>query len=135
MTALMTVYNSKGRAVTCCNASCYNAKPPSELKDTTHPVCICICGGANHGVGQQRAFANHQKGIGFRCEDLESFARDRGLDPKTLYVVDRLRVSKDKASAYALARLKPKKPKRGDLFAYGFIGNRKPTEGARRQRE
>lgn len=32
-----------------CDANCYDAK---------HPECNCICGGMNHGVGQQKAIDN-----------------------------------------------------------------------------
>lgn len=45
---LIAVYNSDG-CVGRCDAKCYNA--------TSHE-CDCICGGANHGAGQQQAVAN-----------------------------------------------------------------------------
>lgn len=32
-----------------CNANCYNAK---------HEVCVCVCGGRNHGVGHDKAVEN-----------------------------------------------------------------------------
>jgi len=48
MTTLIAVYNSSG-LVGRCDAKCYNAK---------HPVCTCICGGANHGQGLQKAVEN-----------------------------------------------------------------------------
>lgn len=48
MTTLIAVYNSEG-CVGRCDAKCYNAKSPD---------CHCICGGANHGVGKQKAMDN-----------------------------------------------------------------------------
>lgn len=45
---LIAVYNSDG-GVGRCDAKCYNA--------TSHE-CDCICGGANHGAGQQQAVEN-----------------------------------------------------------------------------
>jgi hypothetical protein len=45
---LIEVRNSRG-VVGRCDANCYQAKG-----DT----CTCICGGVNHGVGQQQAIKN-----------------------------------------------------------------------------
>jgi hypothetical protein len=45
---LIAVYNSNG-LVGRCDAKCYNA---------THPDCDCVCGGRNHGAGQQQAIDN-----------------------------------------------------------------------------
>ncbi len=45
---LIAVYNSEG-CVGRCDARCYAASTPD---------CDCICGGSNHGVGQQRAMDN-----------------------------------------------------------------------------
>lgn len=45
---LVSVHNSSG-CVGRCDARCYDAKLPD---------CDCICGGANHGVGLERAAAN-----------------------------------------------------------------------------
>ncbi len=42
-------YHSSGGDEGRCDAKCYNAK---------HPQCDCICGGRNHGAGQQQAEAN-----------------------------------------------------------------------------
>lgn len=42
MATLIAVYNFIGD-VRCCGAKCYDAKGPD---------CNCICGGANHGVGE-----------------------------------------------------------------------------------
>ena len=48
MTTLIAVYNSEG-CVGRCDARCYNA---------TGPNCTCICGGANHGAGYDKAVSN-----------------------------------------------------------------------------
>lgn len=45
MVTLLAVYNSEG-CVGRCDARCYNASGPD---------CDCICGGMNHGKGQQKA--------------------------------------------------------------------------------
>jgi hypothetical protein len=51
MATLISVYNSQG-LVGRCDAKCYSA---------TDPKCTCICGGANHGAGQQKAIANTER--------------------------------------------------------------------------
>jgi hypothetical protein len=48
MAALITCSNSDG-VYGRCDAKCYNA---------THSKCDCICGGANHGVGETQAVQN-----------------------------------------------------------------------------
>jgi hypothetical protein len=48
MPALITVHYGNGESRRC-DANCYDAKAPD---------CHCICGGANHGVGFQRAAEN-----------------------------------------------------------------------------
>lgn len=48
MTTLISRYNSEG-CVGRCDAKCHEAKSP---------LCDCICGGANHGVGHERAVEN-----------------------------------------------------------------------------
>lgn len=48
MSTLIAVYNSDGCAGRC-DARCY---------DATCEECDCICGGANHGAGQQQAIDN-----------------------------------------------------------------------------
>lgn len=50
MATLIAVYNSDG-CVGRCDAKCY---------DATSPVgsCDCICGGRNHGAGENRAKEN-----------------------------------------------------------------------------
>lgn len=51
MTTLIAVYNSSG-CVGRCDAKCYNAKEHE---------CTCVCGGANHGVGRNKAMANTEQ--------------------------------------------------------------------------
>lgn len=50
---LIAVYKSSGdKGAVCvgrCDARCYEA---------SEPQCECICGGRNHGAGQQRAMDN-----------------------------------------------------------------------------
>lgn len=48
MATLFAVYDSDGYRGRC-DASCYEAQGP---------VCTCVCGGKNHGVGRQQAEAN-----------------------------------------------------------------------------
>ena len=48
MPDLISVYDSEGKCIGKCGYSCYAA---------TKPVCKCICGGKNHGVGFKRAMA------------------------------------------------------------------------------
>jgi hypothetical protein len=48
MTTLIAVYNSEGCAGRC-DARCY---------DAAEPECDCICGGRNHGAGQEQALDN-----------------------------------------------------------------------------
>lgn len=48
MTTLIAVYNSDG-CVGRCDARCYEA---------AEEECDCICGGRNHGAGQERALGN-----------------------------------------------------------------------------
>jgi len=48
MTTLIAVYNGE-RCIGRCDAKCHNAKGP---------VCTCICGGKNHGVGLAQAMVN-----------------------------------------------------------------------------
>jgi hypothetical protein len=132
MTTLFSVYNAQGKCVSYCNARCYNAKPISELAAGTHEGCGCCCGGKNHSVGEAQALKNFQQGTGMRPQDLKAFAKHRGLDLKTLTVVDRLHIPLACAKEQALAQLAPKKPL--PLFAYGLVGHRKPTEDAQRRR-
>lgn len=48
MPTLLAVYNSEG-CVGRCDSRCYLAHKEK---------CVCICGGANHGVGLRRALDN-----------------------------------------------------------------------------
>ena len=50
MTTLIAAYNSDG-CIGRCDARCH---------DAVTPVCNCICGGANHGVGEKQAIKNNQ---------------------------------------------------------------------------
>jgi len=51
MTTLIAAYNGD-RCIGRCDAKCHNA---------IGPVCTCICGGKNHGVGSQKAAENVQQ--------------------------------------------------------------------------
>lgn len=48
-----------------CSALCYNAKGP---------VCCCVCGGVNHGVGFRQAAENTAKA----AEELQKRAQEEG---------------------------------------------------------
>ena len=48
MTTLISAYNSDG-CIGRCDSKCH---------DATGGDCNCICGGANHGVGAQKAIEN-----------------------------------------------------------------------------
>jgi len=48
MATLLSVHNSEG-CVGRCDARCYEAR---------HRRCDCVCSGANHGAGLQKAQAN-----------------------------------------------------------------------------
>lgn len=45
MSVIVSVSTLEGE-VGRCDARCYNAK---------HPYCLCVCGGANHGIGKEEA--------------------------------------------------------------------------------
>lgn len=49
---LITIYDSQGNCIGQCNAKCYNAK---------HEKCDCVCGGKNHGKGEEIARENTQE--------------------------------------------------------------------------
>ena len=53
MTTLIS-WASSGGASGRCDAKCY---------DATGPDCGCICGGRNHGVGQERATENTRQHV------------------------------------------------------------------------
>ncbi len=46
MSTLIIKHRADGKKKGQCDSRCYNAKTP---------VCICCCGGANHGIGLQKA--------------------------------------------------------------------------------
>lgn len=52
MATLISEYSSDGKKRRRCDARCYGAKGQK---------CSCICGGANHGVGLQKALDNTRK--------------------------------------------------------------------------
>lgn len=63
---LIAVYNSEG-CVGRCDAKCYEASSPD---------CDCVCGGRNHGAGQQRAMENtREMALGW----VEEYAERHGL--------------------------------------------------------
>jgi hypothetical protein len=62
----MAIYNSDG-CVGRCDANCH---------DATTPICTCICGGRNHGVGLKQAIDN--TALHFKQEDLEQLAQAGG---------------------------------------------------------
>lgn len=59
MATLIAAYNSEG-CIGRCDAKCYNA---------TGPECECICGGMNHGAGQQKAEQNTRELVESWMED------------------------------------------------------------------
>ena len=66
MATLIAVYNSEG-CVGRCDAKCYDAHEPE---------CDCICGGMNHGAGQQKATDNTRE----YCEEwIEEYKRTHDL--------------------------------------------------------
>ena len=94
MTSIVGVYAMRG-CVSTCNARCYNAKQPSSLREPRRNACICICGGANHGMGLAHAIRNAQRNVGLSEQALQAFADERGLAREGLVVIDRLRVRSD----------------------------------------
>jgi hypothetical protein len=67
MTTLIAVYNSEG-CVGRCDAKCYNAQ---SLE------CDCICGGANHGAGIDKAVENTREMV----ENwIPEYAKEKGLE-------------------------------------------------------
>src|SRR4051812_11990200 len=80
MTTIIAVYNT-ARCISRCDATCYNA---------IHPKCRCICGGANHGKGEDKALENSAERIGLRPDDLRTFAAAHGFACEEVRVVDRL---------------------------------------------
>lgn len=70
MSTLIAVYNSEGCGGRC-DAKCYNA---------IHPECDCICGGMNHGKGEDHAIENTRDCVEQWVED---FAQKKGLKDYT----------------------------------------------------
>ena len=66
MTTLIAVYNSSG-CIGRCDAKCYDAQSAD---------CDCICGGANHGAGQEAAIDNTRD---MAEQWLEDYKRENGL--------------------------------------------------------
>lgn len=60
MATLISTHNSNGCGGRC-DSKCYDAE---------QPVCKCICGGVNHGVGLKRAIANTEVLIDELVENL-----------------------------------------------------------------
>ena len=69
------IYQSNGDHCTGkCDANCYNA---------TSPVCTCVCGGKNHGVGLTQAVENTRL---YAEEMIEQYAAANNLDKKSFSV-------------------------------------------------
>jgi predicted RNase H-like HicB family nuclease len=66
MSTLIAVYNSSG-CVGRCDAKCYEASCPD---------CDCICGGANHGAGKEKAIENTREMVDGWVEE---YAERKGL--------------------------------------------------------
>jgi hypothetical protein len=94
MTTVIAVYNSAG-CVGRCDARCHEAKSAE---------CDCICGGANHGAGLKQAMQNNADRVGLKSEDLERFAKEHGMEPKDLAVIDRVATPKNGRAAKEAAR-------------------------------
>ena len=117
MTTMLAVYLRPGRCVGVCDARCYNALQPSRLREPRRNACKCICGGANHGMGEARAIQNTlDRSIGQRHSDIEAFAQSRGFAIDGLLVIDRLRASEFVARKRAKAHFKPVPIAPDDLF-------------------
>ncbi|MCA9962374.1 MAG: hypothetical protein KC443_25240 [Anaerolineales bacterium] len=71
MTTLVSYHTSGGEEGRC-DAKCYDA-----ISDN----CTCICGGANHGVGLQRAMDNTRA---FVATWIEAFAAQNGATSVTV---------------------------------------------------
>jgi hypothetical protein len=68
MSTLISVYKGT-ECVGRCDAKCYEAQSPIC-------ECDCICGGRNHGAGQQRAEENTRK----HCEAwIETYINNKGI--------------------------------------------------------
>ena len=77
MTTLIAAYNSGG-CIGRCDAKCHNA---------THPVCECICGGRNHGVGHRQAAENTRE---MAADIIKTHADQKVTDIIVNHVVNQL---------------------------------------------
>jgi hypothetical protein len=115
MTTVLAVY-SRRRCIALCDARCHNALQPTQLKEYRTNACMCICLGANHGLGFQHAYYNvRMRRVGLTPEALEAFARRRGIDARELVVIDRTRVKAD-YTARRLVKAMRKPIPADDLF-------------------
>jgi hypothetical protein len=96
MTTILGVYH-KGRFISNCDKRCYDAMQPTELKEYRRDCCSCVCGGANHGVGFNKAILNRQRDVGLTRKDAEQFAAEREVNVDDLLVIDRLVYRKELA--------------------------------------
>ncbi len=69
MATLIAVYTSKG-CVGRCDAKCYSASTPD---------CDCICGGANHGCGKDKAIEQTRDMVETWVEE---YKKVKGLNSK-----------------------------------------------------
>ena len=74
MTTLISVHNSSG-LVGRCDAKCY---------DAIDQKCTCICDGANHGAGKQKAIQNTSQMAEIWIEE---YAKANHLGPGTVWQV------------------------------------------------
>lgn len=118
MSTLVAVYAMKG-CVGICDARCYNAMQPTLLKEPRRSACQCICGGANHALGLDRAIKSIARGVGLSPEALQAFAKSRKLNADELVTIDRIRIqSAHRARKLSLELLNPTPLIPGeDLFA------------------
>jgi hypothetical protein len=73
MSTLLAVYGAGGECLGRCDASCYDAEGN---------VCLCICGGRNHGAGLVQATENVRQMI----EGIDPLLLDTGADTPTLVI-------------------------------------------------
>jgi alpha-galactosidase/6-phospho-beta-glucosidase family protein len=107
MATVVGVYKRTGNRVKCvgvCNGRCHEAMQPTQLKEPRRNACMCICGGANHGLGLAHA---KWRRAGLRPADLARFAQEHGHNPEDLVVIDRMRTSEWTARKLARQVLQP----------------------------
>ena len=116
MTTVLAVYDRR-RCIALCDARCHNAMQPTQLKEYRTNACMCICLGANHGLGFQHAYYNVRvRRVGLTPAALETFAQRRGLDASELLVIDRTRVKADYIARRLVKAMRKPIPA-DDLFA------------------